>query len=90
MCEEARPRVRDDGHESRYLASCSFHSGPGQHGRLSGLHRRLLPNLKETAVIYVTAAITALLFIHLVRHSFAQSGSDVLTTAAHPPAIPHR
>jgi hypothetical protein len=60
-----RPHARVDSDEFRFLASCSFHPRLGQHGRWSGLHRRLLPHLKESTGIYVTAVITALLFVYL-------------------------
>jgi hypothetical protein len=52
-------------HESSTLVARAFGVGLGQHCRLSGIHRMLRANLREPTMIYVTALITALLFIYL-------------------------
>jgi K+-transporting ATPase KdpF subunit len=47
------------------LAAGSIRIGPCQHWSLFGVRRGLRPDLREATVIYVTALITALLFVYL-------------------------
>jgi F subunit of K+-transporting ATPase (Potass_KdpF) len=47
------------------LVAKPFRAGRAEHRSVLGFHRRLRADLKEAAMIYVTALITALLFIYL-------------------------
>jgi hypothetical protein len=57
--------LRSDGDESCFLAARAVRAWRRQHDSLPGVHRRLRTNLEETAVIYLTALIAALLFVYL-------------------------
>jgi hypothetical protein len=57
--------LRSDGDESCCLVARAVRAWRRQHGGVLGVRRRLRANLEEAAVIYLTALITALLFVYL-------------------------
>jgi hypothetical protein len=61
----ATSKMRSDSDESGLLAARFVRVGHRQHGGVPGIRRRLCSNLGEHAVIYLTALITALLFVYL-------------------------
>ena len=63
--EVATSKSRSEADESGLLATRFVRARPHQHGGLPGIRRRLRTNLREHAVIYLTAVIAALLFVYL-------------------------